>query len=161
MAYFYSAKNNAFYTDDLKSDYQASGNWPADAVEVPDGMFLEFSILPAPEGMMRIVGEDKLPAWGKIPSPTLEQIRRQKVALVQNHMDDAAKEYNYDSIATAVTYADEPAVEKFQNEGKAFRAWRSLVWQKCYEILADVESGKREIPSNEELISELPVLNFQ
>ena len=40
----------------------------------------------------------------------------------------------------------------------SFRAWRSQVWAKGYEILAEVQEGKREIPSEEELLAELPEL---
>ena len=51
-------------------------------------------------------------------------------------------------------------VQKFDDEGKAFRAWRSAVWAKGYEILAEVQEGKREIPTEEELIAELPELTI-
>lgn len=89
-----------------------------------------------------------------------EQVRAEKVALVQSHLDAAAQALNYDSIANAITYADEPAVLKFQREGQALRAWRSLVWERCYEILADVQAGLRDIPEDEELIGELPVFSL-
>lgn len=100
--------------------------------------------------------------FSKPPPPVIqpEQIQAQKVALVQAHMDAAARALNYDSIANAITYADEPAVPKFQAEGQAFRAWRSLVWERCYEILLEVQDGTRPIPSDEELIAELPDLNL-
>ncbi|MGD9662059.1 MAG: hypothetical protein AB7U63_12370 [Porticoccaceae bacterium] len=91
---------------------------------------------------------------------TPEQIRAQKVAIVQNHMDAAARVLNYDSISNAITYAEEPAVPKLQQEGQAFRAWRSLVWAKCYEILDAVNAGTRDIPTDEELIAELPALQL-
>lgn len=75
---------------------------------------------------------------------------------VQGHLNSTAKGYGYDSIATAVTYADEPSVPKFQTEGQAFRAWRSLVWDKCYQILADYEAGTISEPTPEEVIAQLP-----
>ena len=40
----------------------------------------------------------------------------------------------------------------------SFRAWRSAVWAKGYEILAQVQAGERAIPTEEELIAELPGL---
>lgn len=64
-------------------------------------------------------------------------------AQVQAHLDAQAAALGYDNIFTAVTYATEPAVPKFQNDGIALRAWRSLVWAKCYEVLAEVEAGTR------------------
>jgi hypothetical protein len=87
------------------------------------------------------------------PKPTLEQIKAQKVALVQNHLDATAQALNYDDIKTAVTYADEPSVAKFQSEGKALRAWRSLVWEKCYTLLT---SNIGDIPSDTDFIAALP-----
>lgn len=79
---------------------------------------------------------------------------------VQQHLDELAQDYGYDSIASAVTYADEPAVPKFQAEGVAFRAWRSLVWAYCYAQLDAVANGDRAQPSIGELIAELPALNL-
>jgi len=77
---------------------------------------------------------------------------------VDAHLDDKAKEYGYDSIKTAVTYADEPIVQKFQEEGTAFRAWRSKVYAYVYEQLDLVQSGDRDMPTIDELIAELPDL---
>lgn len=94
------------------------------------------------------------------PTPTPDQISASKVATVRAFMDGKARELKYDDIATAVTYADEPAIPKFQAEGQAFRTWRSLVWERCYEILQEVQDGTRPIPSDEELIAELPDLNL-
>ncbi|MGE8632107.1 MAG: hypothetical protein ACN6P8_01220, partial [Achromobacter piechaudii] len=94
------------------------------------------------------------------PPPTTEEIKASKVVLVQAHMDSAAQAMNYDSIANAITYAEEPAVPKFQAEGLAFRAWRSHVWARCYAILAEFESGARGIPSDDELIAALPELQL-
>ncbi len=78
------------------------------------------------------------------------------VSAVQTLLDDKAKTKGYDSIFTACSYADEDAVLKFQLEGKAFRVWRSCVWEKCYAVLADVEQGKLPMPSIAELIIMLP-----
>ena len=75
---------------------------------------------------------------------------------VQAHLDAAAQALGYDDIKTAVTYADEPAVPKFQAEGQALRAWRSLVWARCYEVLADWQAGKVGEPALEDLIATLP-----
>lgn len=86
----------------------------------------------------------------------LAQIQREKTLLVHQHMDSVAQQYGYDNITTAVTYADEPAVPKFQDEGIAFRAWRSLVWDVGYQIIAEVLQGTREVPTDEEIIAELP-----
>lgn len=77
---------------------------------------------------------------------------------IQGHLDTAAKSRGYDSIATAVSYAEEPAVQLFQEDGRAFRAWRSLVWQYAYQELARVKAGEREIPALDTFLAELPAL---
>jgi len=93
-----------------------------------------------------------------IDPPSEAQVQARLMDVVQAHLDSAAREKGYDSIFTAVTYADEPAVTKFQTEGRAMRKWRSLVWDACYQILADVQAGTRTIPTETDLIAELPTL---
>ncbi len=90
--------------------------------------------------------------------PSEEQLINKFRAIIQRHMDEAAVRVGYDDIKTAVTYADEPSVPKFQAEGQALRAWRSLVWAYGYEQIAAVQSGERTLPTPEELIAELPPL---
>lgn len=83
---------------------------------------------------------------------------------VQARLDAQARLLGYDSIFTAVTYADEPAVPKFQAEGEALRAWRSLVWEKCYELLGDYQAAvaaaaggeQVDAPTLDSVIAELP-----
>lgn len=97
----------------------------------------------------------------KEPEPTQEeieaQIQKQLTDTVQRVLDNKAQELNYDSCLSVCSYID-TGVQKFDDEGNAFRAWRSQVWAKGYEILAEVQEGKREIPTEEELIAELPEL---
>lgn len=95
------------------------------------------------------------------PAPTPEQLRADRVAAVYAHLNGAAQALGYDDIRAAVTYADEPAVPKFQAEGLGLRAWRSLVWARCYQVLDEVQSGRRPIPTADELIAELPTLHIE
>lgn len=80
---------------------------------------------------------------------------------IQSHLDSAARSRGYDSIATSVSYAEEPVVAKFQEDGKAFRAWRSLVWAYAYQELDKVKAGKREIPTLDAFLAEVPALPDQ
>lgn len=95
------------------------------------------------------------------PTPTVEKTASELlVDGVQAYMDHIAKSLGYDNLATAVTYADEPAVPKFQNEGKALRAWRSLVWAFCYELQTKVTQDLAPAPTIEQLIAMLPTLSL-
>lgn len=78
------------------------------------------------------------------------------VIRVQSHMDSKAREYGYDNVFTAVTYADEPLVPKFQEEGVAFRSWRSAVWAHCYDLLAQWQAGQLSDLTVDDVISTLP-----
>ncbi|MNX58011.1 hypothetical protein D3C86_888390 [compost metagenome] len=87
---------------------------------------------------------------------TFEERLKALQGAVQLHLDVTAKSFGYDDIASAVSYADEPAVPQFQLEGQALRAWRSLVWAACYELLGQVQREEREEPTMPELIAALP-----
>lgn len=96
-----------------------------------------------------------------VPEPTVEEVQAQVQAnltnAVQHVLDAKAQELNYDSCLSVCSYID-TGVARFDAEGKAFRAWRSAVWAKGYEILAQVQAGQRAIPTEAELIAELPQL---
>lgn len=98
-----------------------------------------------------------------IPEPTQEEIAVQTqerlTNFVQNILDEEAHRLGYDSCLSVCSYVD-TGVRKFDDEGKAFRAWRSAVWAKGYEILNAVLAGEREIPTEEELFDELPALTI-
>lgn len=80
-------------------------------------------------------------------------------AQVQAHLDAQAVALGYDNIFTAVTYATEPAVPKFQNDGIALRTWRSLVWAKCYEVLDEIEAGTLDPLDASQLLALLPTFS--
>ena len=89
--------------------------------------------------------------------PTAEEIQAQLTAAVQAYMDSTVQTRGYDNIHTACSYANSTD-HIFAAEGQACLQWRDMVWRKCYDILAEVQAGKRAIPTVEELIAELPVL---
>jgi len=122
------------------------GGWdgtpPVDAIEVPT----------PPNDARQLWSGDR---WGGIPLGVSDYR-----AAIQQHMDAAAIAAGYDDIASAVTYAEEPSVSKFQVEGQAFRTWRSLCWAYSYDQLARVEAGQRPQPTIEQFLAELPSLDL-
>lgn len=86
-------------------------------------------------------------------------LQRYYTDLIQKILDAEAKKLGYDSCLSVCSYIN-TGVQKFDDEGVAFRTWRSAVWAKSYEILDNVQSGKIEIPSEEELIKMLPKLKI-
>lgn len=154
---YYSKSSAGFFSPDLHGS-----NIPPDAVEITPAQHT--ALLAAQAAGKRIVADangypvaqDPPPP----PAPTAEQIRAALTDAVYAHMNAAAQARGYDDIKAAVTYAEEPAVPLFQAEGRALRAWRSLVWAHCYQVLADVQAGTRAIPSAAQLIAELPALDL-
>lgn len=96
----------------------------------------------------------------EIHLPTTEEIKASLLASVDRYLNETVQAKGYDSILSACTYAFDTADEIFAEEGKKCLAWRSLVYRKCYDIMAQVEAGERAIPTEEELLAELPVLEW-
>lgn len=91
--------------------------------------------------------------------PTEEELQQQFEDGVEAYMTSVVQTRNYRDIHTAASYVNSTN-EKFAKEGAACNKWRDDVWDKCYAILAEVKAGKREIPTLEEVIAELPVLEW-
>lgn len=91
--------------------------------------------------------------------PTEEEIQRQLTAAVQAYMDKTVQQRGYDNILTACSYVNSTD-HIFAAEGLACVQWRDAVWRKCYDMLAEVKAGTRAIPTAEEVIAELPVLEW-
>lgn len=91
--------------------------------------------------------------------PEFERRKKEIVDVVQNLMDDTARTRNYDDIFTAISYKDS-TVETFRNEALACLEWRDKVWVTCYAILNDVVTLKRDLPELNEILAELPTINW-
>ena len=90
--------------------------------------------------------------------PTEEEIQAQLEQGIEAWMNTVVAERHYDSIDTCIArYTDSPN-PKYAQEAKAVKDWNTLVWDKCWEILAEVKANTRPIPTLEEVIAELPRL---
>lgn len=84
-----------------------------------------------------LVGDVYTPDVDAITQDATDELIKEIEVAVQETLDNKAKELGYDSIHTAVTYADDATVAKFQQEGQALRAWRSACWDYCYTLLGN------------------------
>lgn len=82
-----------------------------------------------------------------VDQPTQQQIADQFTAAIQQRLDDFARTRNYDGILSACTYATS-TVAKFKTEGQACVNLRDATWAAAYTILANVQAGKRPMPTS-------------
>lgn len=88
---------------------------------------------------------------------TQEQILAELTWEIQKFMDIKCHERLYDGILSLCTYASSQN-PKFKAEGQAGVNWRDACWSRGYEIMAEVQQGLRPIPTEQELLGELPAL---
>lgn len=91
------------------------------------------------------------------PPPTVQEVIASLTLAVQGHLDATAKARGYDGILSACTYATDTH-PPFANEGRAAVDWRGAVWRRCYEVMGEVQTGQRPVPTDEELIALLPAM---
>jgi hypothetical protein len=91
----------------------------------------------------------------ELTTETPEQIIARLEGALDRHLDAVANEYRYESIRTMVTYAtsEHPT---FGNEGRAAVAYRDAVYAYGIQCISDVQAELRPIPTEAELIAELP-----
>lgn len=89
----------------------------------------------------------------------IEDLQAKYTRLVQDYMDKAVQTRGYDDVFTCISYVDSTD-EIFRREALAVLAWRDKVWRMCYDVLAEVNAGKRAVPSEAELLAMLPKLEW-
>lgn len=100
-------------------------------------------------------GNKPLPAETESPESAAKRLE----AAVQTHLDSKAVSYGYDSAERCIGYINSTN-PTWKAEAMAMNQWRDDVWAHCAQVQQDVASSKRKMPSDEELISELPPLTM-
>jgi len=78
------------------------------------------------------------PAPEATPAPELPPPARGD-RIVQQYLDGLAHSMGYESMAVAVSYAEEDAVPKYQHEGRMLRRLRSLAWEAWFTLAQTFE----------------------
>jgi hypothetical protein len=89
------------------------------------------------------------------PPESSEQIIARLEGALDRHLDAVANEYRYESIRTMVTYATSEH-STFGAEGRAAVNYRDAVYAYGIQCISDVQAESRPIPTEAELIAELP-----
>lgn len=92
----------------------------------------------------------------KVDTIKTKMLRDKYSNVVQKALDDFSNTRLYDSIFTACSYANSTN-EKFRVEAEYCVKLRDDTWAMCYQILNEVVDGIRDIPTEEELLQELPI----
>ncbi len=83
---------------------------------------------------------------------------QQKEALIERYIEGAAKADGWRSQESCMAAAGYP--NKWQAKAKAYIAWWELCWSTAHAIFDEVSTGKRPIPSDEELIAAMPQMKW-
>lgn len=90
------------------------------------------------------------------PEPTPEQIRAALEAALDAHVDATARSMGYRSSESCAGYAASTDAI-FKAEALAFIAWRDDLWRAAIAVMQAVLSAQRAVPTESELLSEMPV----
>lgn len=89
----------------------------------------------------------------------LSGLKSSLAASVENYLNSKVLERDYKSVIHACSYA-ESTVPQYKAEALSVVAWRDSVWIKAYSIQEEVLNGQRDVPSENELLAELPSLEW-
>jgi hypothetical protein len=97
---------------------------------------------------------------GLPPQPSMEVIKKMYEDAVQAHLDAIARTRGYTDSYTCLSYKDSTD-ETWHREAWAFNVWRDAVWHKCHEILNAFMDDETEQPTVDEVISQLPEIDWE
>ena len=98
----------------------------------------------------------EIESYAMTQAEIFEFIKRDLEIALDNHITAIAKAKGYDDRISCTVRAG--YVNPWQAEGIAFGTWMDSCYTTAHQIMADVQAGTREIPTTEQLISELPLM---
>ncbi len=93
------------------------------------------------------------------PPPTPEEILRQFTGQIESWLDMVVAERGYKSMERLVGYLNSTN-PLWAAEALAGIEFRDAVWIKSIEVQTDVVAGKRSLPTFEEVIAEMPSIQW-
>lgn len=88
----YSASTNTCYAAEFRADYEASGTWPADAVEITLDLYRAV-VSNRPVNKIMVPGPDGLPMLADPPAPTLAEAQSAALAAIDSAAGAARARY--------------------------------------------------------------------
>lgn len=127
-------------------DYRETTYW------LPDGTENTITALNMP------IPEDALLEKPVRQSTLKEQIDALSIS-IDAFLDKTAQERGYTDTLFICSYGDTNN-EKFDIEAKIFKTWRSNVWAHFFAVCGEILSGKRQMPTEDELFEIMPVIDW-
>lgn len=155
--YVKQTTNTLHYIADIRREF-SNMSIPEDADCSKLGYeFLVETTVPVQEGFyaVEVAPINNVQTW-ELRAIDIEMLKQNYTQAIQMLMNTKAKEKGYDNIISACSYAgyDNP----FRAEGETYGVWRVQCWKYAYAQLALILDGGRAMPSVEEFIAELPLL---
>lgn len=106
--------------------------------------------------------------WGLVMTPdhiarAKEDIIAKKEVVIDEYCETIARNKGYgrkDVQPSVACSGYSGFTNPYQSEALAYVAWVAALWPVVYQIMADVMDGIRAIPTDAELIAELPVMTW-
>lgn len=129
---------------------------PTGSIQTPDGRFVP----PDPGNrdyadILRHVADGDGVIEDVVTPPTVSHYAR----AIQDHLDRTARERQYESILSAITYRDDPNPQ-FAAEAAALFEWRSAVWSAAVVMMEQVGSSGDPPPTIEQVVEMLPTFEW-
>ena len=126
---FYSKSKKGFYSTDIHGD-----KIPSDAVEITEETWKD--LLKAQSEGKNIVADENGNPYAKDPdAPTKDQTIVEYEGAAQNNLDKIAQSWGYNSMDTAVSYANSTDAQ-YKADAEALIAWRDSYWAEAYTLEA-------------------------
>jgi hypothetical protein len=99
----------------------------------------------------------------KAKQAEIAQVKVNMEKTIDRHIDQIAKDKGYGRVdvspsAACLGYAS--YTNQYQAEAITYGEWIASIWPVVHQIMADVEAGTREIPTEQELIAAMPEMGW-
>ena len=114
-----------------------------------------------PQQGEKVVNGDVLPDIERLHEPSyLLRLQLQNATnALQETMDSKAREYGYDNVHTASSYADSDD-PTFRTEGRSFKKWRESAWIYARSVRDEVLSGNPPFSTIEQFLESAPAFGL-
>ena len=119
-------------------------------------MYVESGLLPKDEqGNI----EPPFDQFTEQPDPTNSMLQAGYELAIEDLMDKKAQERGYKNADRIMAYTSSTK-QQWKDEADAFIKWRDDMFEYCFGVIEDVVNQNRDAPSVQELLNELPSLNW-